>query len=399
MSDEPLEGVYNANINKFEHDEHNANKGTDRGRKALDESMKSVGYTEPMVASADGKILSGNKRQDICIDQDMNDAIVIETDGKRPIIHVRTDVQSGTPKAAEIAIAANRVAELGLEWDIPQLEHALDDLNLDLSEYFEIEELKDLGIDLGEEPPEDLGPQIDIAEELQKKWQTERGQLWVIPSKATPGKSHRVLCGDSTVAEDAKRLMGGELADAVVTDPPYGIDWDTDYTRCTGGVYPSNSMKKVLGDDVPFDPSPYFDYSSVVLFGANFYADKLPHGTWLVWDKRFENGEAFLADGELAWMKGGTGVYIHSITSQGFVRPERVQHQTQKPIALMEWCFEKCKAGELVYDPYLGSGTVAIVCERTNRICAGAELSPAYVAVCLERLAALGLEPILSETD
>ena len=81
-----------------------------------------------------------------------------------------------------------------------------------------------------DEPPEDPGAQVDKAAELQEKWQVQTGDVWEIPSKATPGKCHRLMCGDSTKAGDVDRLMGGERADAVITDPPYGIgidDWDS----------------------------------------------------------------------------------------------------------------------------------------------------------------------------
>jgi|GEM_PF-2945680 DNA modification methylase len=85
------------------------------------------------------------------------------------------------------------------------------------------------------------------------------------------------------------------------------------------------------------------------------------------------------------WMKGGKDVYILSITSQGIIRPEKVQHPTQKPVAVMEWCIEKSKAGNIIYDPFLGSGTTLIAAEKTNRICYGLEISPAYVDVIVNR--------------
>lgn len=238
------------------------------------------------------------------------------------------------------------------------------------------------------------GVVIDRAEELQKVWQVAAGDVWEVESKSVPGKRHRVMCGDNTDASGVARLMPKKAA-AAVTDPPYGIGLDTDYTRFTSGRFnvKNKTHPPVIGDNKRFDPRPFLGYDSVVLWGANFYGEHLPIGTWLVWDKRFKDGEAFLSDAELAWVKSGYGIYILSLTSQGCVRPERVQHPTQKPVELFVWCIEKCKAGESVYDPFLGSGTTIIACEQTGRIGYGMEIHPPYVAVTLERLQNLGLEP------
>jgi site-specific DNA-methyltransferase (adenine-specific) len=224
---------------------------------------------------------------------------------------------------------------------------------------------------------------------LREKWQTERGQVWEV------GR-HRLMCGDSSEPSAIQELMGSEEADALISDPPYGISFDTDYTRFTIQSGASTKHEPIVGDDRPFDPSPWLDYPSVVLWGANYFAGAVPHGTWLVWDKRFANGKAWLSDAELAWMKGGTGVYIFAETSQGFVRPEPVQHPTQKPVSVLRWCIEKSKAGDRILDPFLGSGTTMVAAEQLGRICYGMEIEPKYVAVTLERMSGMGLEPKLA---
>jgi len=284
-------------------------------------------------------------------------------------------------------MAANVAANKGAgEWDLPELTTWLKELasfdvdfDLDLT-MFDKDELAPLGL-------------IEVAAH------TRVGATGVdedeVPEKAPPRTKlgdvyrlgdHRLMCGDSMDEKSLARLLKGTEASACISDPPYGIDWDTDHTRFTGGVSPGRKNRtRIANDAVPFDPKPWAGYKSVVLFGANFFASSLPVGTWLVWDKRFKNGEAFLADAEVAWMKGGKGVYIHSITSQGFVRPEKTQHPTQKPIALMEWCIEKAKAGDTVLDPFGGSGSTLIACEKLQRRCFMMELDPAYCDVIIER--------------
>ncbi len=194
----------------------------------------------------------------------------------------------------------------------------------------------------------------------------------------------RLICADCF---DVLPTLSG--VNAVITDPPYGVDWNTDYTRFTTGFdVPRQSHKKIENDDKPFDPSPFLSFKTVVMFGANCFSDKLPQGSWLVWDKRFANGQAFLADGEAAWLNKGHGVYIRSVTSQGFVRPEPREHPTQKPVAIMEWCIEKSGVHleEIVLDPFMGSGTTGVACVRTERQFIGIEKEPKYFDIAVERI-------------
>jgi DNA modification methylase len=186
--------------------------------------------------------------------------------------------------------------------------------------------------------------------------------------------------------------MGGEKAGACISDPPYGIGFDTDYTRFTVQQHHNtNHGGSIKGDDKPFDPAPFLGYPSVVLWGANCFSQRLPVGSWLVWDKRFDNGEAWLADAEVAWMKSGHGVYIHKETTQGFVRSEKINHPTQKPVGVMMWCIQKSKAGGIIFDPFLGSGTTLIAAHRLGRVCYGCEIEPRYGDVILKRAEAEGL--------
>lgn len=184
---------------------------------------------------------------------------------------------------------------------------------------------------------------------------------------------------------------------ALISDPPYGVDWDTDYTRFTSNASHLNKKRKsVKNDDKPFDPTPFMQFKKVVLFGANCFSDKLPKGSWFIWDKRFENGKAFLADGEAAWYNNGHGIYIKSVTQQGFVRPEPIEHPTQKPVKIMEWIIEKVtEPDDLVFDPFMGSGTTGVACINTGRRFIGCEIEPEYFAIAERRISQAALQPAL----
>ena len=196
--------------------------------------------------------------------------------------------------------------------------------------------------------------------------------------------------------------------DAVISDPPYGMEWDTDSTRFSGGKSAAMLKKRrgegrsnygdIAHDDEPFDPSPWLDYPAVVLFGCNHYAQRLPVGTTLVWLKKDKHlWGTFLSDAELAWMKGGHGVYAYL---KSFPPPVRAVdaggdpccpvgiHPTQKPVALMAWCMERAKVpeGATVLDPYMGSGTTGIACLRTGRNFVGIEKDPKHFATAVARL-------------
>jgi hypothetical protein len=93
-------------------------------------------------------------------------------------------------------------------------------------------------------------------------------------------------------------------------------------------------------------------------------------------------------EADLAWMKGGCGVYISETINPASFQSERV-HPTQKPVELMTWCMEKAGVpdGAVVLDPFMGSGTTAVACIRTNRHFIGFEIDPGYHAIAEKRIA------------
>ena len=387
--------VRDAQLNELTPDAHNANKGTERGRYMLDHSLRQYGAGRSILVDKHGRILAGNKTVEAAADIGLDDVVIVHSDGTKLIVVQRDDLDldDGDDKARLMAYADNRTGQF-MEWDADALKLDLD-AGLDLSDMFRDEELIDLGA-LTVEPPADPGPQVDRAAELQEKWQVQRGQVWEV------GR-HRVMCGDSTSAEDVGRLMGGERADACISDPPYGMNWSADASRFSGGKFGKQSRGRerddVVNDDKPFDPEPYLEYPVVVLWGMNHYCDKLPPSGVLVWIKKPDvRFGTFLSDCELAWTNVGHGVYAIRHDWGGITRQserEDFWHPTQKPVVVVNWTMEQTRAGTAIYDPFLGSGTTLVACEQTGRIGYGMEIEPKYVAVTLERLAGMGLEPRL----
>ena len=196
------------------------------------------------------------------------------------------------------------------------------------------------------------------------------------------------------------RALEMATVDAVISDPPYGMKWDTNGTRFTGGNRDlregrgRDDFDPVAGDRQTFDPAPWLDYPRVVLWGSNHFGRSLPTGTTLIWAKKLPHQYGtFLSDGEVGWMKGGHGVYIHQDTSMlgmtgDRTRPNRRVHPTQKPVGLMAWAMEKAKVPTdgLVLDPYAGSGTTAIAALRTGRRCVLIECEERYCEAAARRV-------------
>lgn len=205
------------------------------------------------------------------------------------------------------------------------------------------------------------------------------------------------------VNADAREVREHLPADAaIVADPPYGMGWNTDSTRFSGGDNPGirrgagrDDWGDVAADDKPFDPTPWMAFPRAVLWGFNHFGSRVPVGTTLVWIKRSDDlFGTFLSDCELAWMKGGHGVYAFR---KQFPPPLRIieglgktAHPCQKPVELMAWCLQRAKvsAGESVCDPYMGSGTTGVACVRTGNPFIGCEIDPTHFATAVKRIGA-----------
>ena len=181
---------------------------------------------------------------------------------------------------------------------------------------------------------------------------------------------------------DCQELLEELEADAVISDPPYGMNCDTDRRDFPRG---GKKWDKVHGDDKPFDPSPWLSYPRIVLFGSNHFAQRLPVGTTLIWAKRITHS-MFMSDAEIAWMKGGIGVYFRDDTSLTGV--EKRDHPTQKPVGLMKWCMKMARVPDdgLVLDPYMGSGTTGVAAMQTGRRFIGIEIDRRYFDVACDRI-------------
>jgi len=169
--------------------------------------------------------------------------------------------------------------------------------------------------------------------------------------------------------------------DAIITDPPYGYGWNTDYSRFSRGT---TDKEKIANDD-HIDLSWLYDMPCErIIFGANLANQPLT-GSLLVWDKRCADGFSFLSDGEAAYWSEGRGVYIFSQNAQR-VRAKGGLHPTQKPVGLMLWCIGKAKSQGTILDPYMGSGSTLRAAKDLRRHAIGIEIEEKYCEIGARRL-------------
>ena len=386
-------------ISDFTPQKRNANKHTPYGLRLLEKSLREDGFIDAQTAAADGEIISGSARLEKAVevftDEDGQEVepIIVHSDGKRPVIVIRDDIPNAEhPRARRLSVAANKIAQVDFDPDWALLKEWGGE-DEQIKKLFSDDEWRE---GTGEEKPQvDAEPQIDRAAELQEKWQTASGQLWQL------GK-HRLLIGDCTVRENVERLMGGERADMVFNDPPYGMRLDTDYS---GIMDRGKKYEAVIGDDSDWDYSrtDFFDCQEQFYWGADYYRNTLPTGgSWFVWDKQISDHDGLSHTGslfELCWSKAE---HKREIIKAPYFRfygmdTKTRLHPTQKPEKLYSWFIDKfSKESMIIVDLFAGSGTTIIAAHNLNRRCYAMEISEKYGAVILERFyTATGITPEL----
>jgi len=314
-------------------------------------------------------------------------------------------------KAHAALLAANRFGRVGAD-DPAVLKDLLQELDtgatdMDLTGYTE-QAIEELMLQTHQEEAADAEPHIDRAAELQKEWGVKTGDLWLIGD-------HRLLCGDSTSAADVGRLLGGAVPVLMVTDPPYGVEYDPAWRAEAGVNKNKGKMGKVSNDDIA-DWSPAWRLFSgdvayvwhapgplqaIVL--ASLECSGFKARSHIIWAK----DRLVLSRGDYHWQHEPCWYAVRDGRT-GHRTDDRKQttlweiparddsghgHGTQKPIECMARPMRNHNAPE-VYDPFCGSGTSIIAAENLGRKCYGMEISPGYVAVILQRyLDATGKRP------
>jgi len=366
-------------------------------------SIREFGFKIPCLVRGDGEVIDGHLRLKAARKLGMTDIPVILCDEWTPA------------QVKAFRIMVNRSATWA-DWDEELLKIEL--LDLQASDYdlaltgFDTKEIDDLILD--DTPDEDAAPPLPPVPV------TKPGDLWLCGP-------HRVLCGDATDPEAVSRLLGEHKPFLMVTDPPYGIELDSEWRdraglNGRGPAEPSYLKHRSKGHretsisgDTRADWSHAFALVPSLAAAYVWHASKFTrevldgllgigflHHQQIIWDK----GRAVLTrtlywfQHEPCWFvrkknapwygKAGQNSTIWESPSPKFIMggsdEAKFDHPTQKPVELMRKpILNHTKPGELVYDPLLGSGTTLAAAEVTGRVCYGLELDPKYADVVVER--------------
>jgi DNA modification methylase len=350
-------------------------------------SIKEFGWTNPILVDAENGIIAGHGR-----------LMAARKLGYKEVPVIELKDMTETQKRAYV-IADNQLA-LNAGWDFSLLSLEVADLkendfDLDLLG-FDPKELEKL---LEPEEVEGLTDEDEVPETPVEP-KTKLGDIYQLGN-------HRLMCGDSTSIDAVEKLMDGQKADMVFTDPPYGMFLDTNYDSMFAADKSHRKTGKrfdeVVGDHEDFAPelistifAAFHDTDEIFIWGADYFSELLPdrkNGSWIVWDKRTNenmdkvSGNTF----ELCWSKQKHKRLIARILWSGHHGMQRDDtktrvHPTQKPVELASWFFENWgKNCIVVADLFGGSGSTLIACEKTNRHAMLMELDPKYCDVIVKR--------------
>jgi DNA modification methylase len=387
-------------IDELHLDPANARTGHDIDKIAA--SLAQYGQRKPLVV---------NRKQNMKIEAGNGTWQAAKKLGWTQIAAVIVDDDPTT--AAAFGIADNRTAEFS-KWDPDALEDLLETTG-DLFTGFEAASIGDVaeaGQGKGEESDEG-GEEIELADQLRDKWQTAPGQLWILGE-------HRLLCGDCTDADDVDKLMQGAVARMGVTDPPWNVAIGTDEMQ------EYRQRKPMENDNLKPDEFATFLAKVGQTLINNVEGDVycvMGASEWPTIDAGLRNA-GFHWSATIVWVKDqfvmGHGKYHRryepiwygwngkgSSTFDGgrdqddvweYPRPKKSpEHPTMKPVAIFERAIRNSsRIGDIVFEPFGGSGTALIACHRLQRVARVMEKDPRYVAVHLERWSKLtGLKPVL----
>ena len=354
----------------------NAKKHDNRQINNVAESIKQYGFVQPIVIDRDGVIVIGHCR-----------ALAAKKLGMKEVPCVCVD--DLTPEQVNALRLVDSKSNES-DWDFDLLADEIPGLDFSAFDF-------DWGLpEITEEVIEDEAPEVDEdAEPIAKL-----GDIWQL------GR-HRLMCGDSTSIEDVEKLMGGQLADMLLTDPPYNVAYEgktKDRLTIQNDSMDNDSFRQFLRDafssaDAVMKQGAVFYIWHADSEGYNFRGACFDIG-WkvrqcLIWNKNsmVMGRQDYQWKHEpclYGWKDGASHLWASDrkqTTVIDYQRPTKAEiHPTMKPVGLFDYQIKNnTKGGDIVLDLFNGSGTTIMACEQNGRVARCMELDPRYVDACVKR--------------
>jgi DNA modification methylase len=379
------------------------NMGTSRGRTALAHSLRHYGAGRSILIDRQGRVLAGN--QVVAQAQDLDLPItVVRTTGDQLVAVQRTDLDlARDARARQLALADNRVAEINLDWDLEQL-RTLAEEKFDFDGLWSDDELEQL-----------LGAGLQGGTGGEDALTVEPPTTTIVAGDLFALGDHRMLCGNATDPDDVTRLLGDAKPLLMVTDPPYGVEYDPSW-RVAAQPQARTAVGAVANDDRVNWAAAYRLFPGYVsyVWHAGLYAGEVAASlaecefeirAQIIWRKQhfamsrghyhWQHEPCWYAvkRGRSAQWRGSrtqaTVWEVPNLNPLGGTRTDEntpTGHATQKPVRLFEVpILNHTKKGEPIYDPFCGSGSALIAAEKTGRRGFAMELDPRYVQATITR--------------
>lgn len=378
-------------------DDRNFNKGTEFGNAMIEKSLRKLGAGRSIVLDKNNRIIAGNKTVENAASVGLDKVIVVETTGDQIVAVKRVDIDLDSKKGRELALADNATSKANLDWDEGVISAVAAEWDINTNDW---------GVDLPEaqvsaEDAEEDSYEIPDNIETDIK-PGDAFELHIGPIK------HRLVCGDATSVEDVERLMNGAHGDLVLTDPPYNVDYEGK----------TKDKLKIENDKMTADK--FYEFLLGFFSAVNHFIK--PGGSWYIWhaDSEGANFRRAMAEAGIpvrqclvwvkntfvmgrqdyhwqhepclyGWKEGASHSWYNDrkqSTVLNFDRPMRnADHPTMKPVKLFAYQIgNSSKAGDIVVDPFAGSGTAMIASTQMNRNCYAMELDPKYCQVIIDRM-------------
>lgn len=391
-------------INDLKPDPNNANRGTERGHRIVNNSIQRHGAGRSGLAARDGTMIAGSQTLEEMAALGMK-IKPVHTTGDEWVVVIRDDVEPGSEQATLMGLEDNRGAQEGIEWDPGILAELAQ--QFDVSGLFTGDELAEWA--QPSEPEAGAGGDEFDTTPDDGPTRAQLGDLWII------GGKHRLMVGDCTDPAVVERLMGGERADILWTDPPYNVAYEgktEDALTIDNDNMSPDDFRIFLGEA-------FLSANTVMNEGAVYYIAHPDVFAYEFIGATRDAGWRAARPAVVQWVKDsmvlGRGDYHsrsepilygwkpgaahHMVTDRTqdnvweIPRPKASEdHPTMKPVELVERALRNSSnRGDLAIDWFLGSGTTLIAAHRTGRRCYGCEISPKYADVILRRAEAEGL--------